>query len=85
MKCGVGQLGGVTEFLLVLLGCCYSTDPGRRGKCGSAEKQRESRWDLRKFALTEAPNFGFTEAPNLRFIKSKLNFLWHNLYLCVHL
>lgn len=60
MKRGGGRLGGV--FLLVLLGCCRSTDTERRGKCGRAEsassapKRRESRWDSRKFGLTEAPN-----------------------------
>lgn len=52
------RLGGV--LLLVLVGCCQSTDPGRRGKCGRAEsapsavERQESRWESRKFGLTEA-------------------------------
>lgn len=58
-----GGLGGV--FLLVLFGCCCSTDPERRGECGrarSAEKRRESRWDSRKFGLTEASNSLFVNS-----------------------
>lgn len=39
MKRRGGRTGGV--FLLVLLGCCGSTDPGRRGECGRAERRSE--------------------------------------------